>query len=152
MLTDSHDSLCSRTDTKSKSAAAAEEVRQSMGLVRGEGWLPSSVVDFLISLMIDVCARADVAPPAALAQLVWVHLGADTFAAQQLKAAGAFDKAAQYRLAYPDASQGEIARHAGVSRPRVTQWIKSGSLDRTVERYGRLAGAAELRRSRTPRA
>jgi hypothetical protein len=138
--------------SKSKSGAAAEEVRQSMGLVRGEGWLPSSVVDFLISLMIDICARADVAPPVALAQLVRVHLGANTFAAQQVKAPGALDKAAQYRLAYPDASQDEIARHAGVTRPRVSQWIKTGHLDRAVERIGRVAGAAELIRSTTPRA
>ncbi|MGH6968596.1 MAG: hypothetical protein ACREEL_07480 [Stellaceae bacterium] len=142
-----------RRASKGKSGAAAEEARGGMGLtpVRGEGRLPQSVVGFFITLMIEACACVDVAPPKALAQLVRAHLGADTFAIQQLKAPDAFDKAARYKLAYPDAGQDEIARHAGVSRPRVSQWIKNGSLERTVERLGKLRGAADLIRSTTPR-
>lgn len=141
-----------RRASKSKTTTAAEAGGQSMGLVRGEGRLPQSVIGFLITLMIEACVRVGAAPPAAFAQLIRAHLGADTFAAQDLKAPDAFDKAVQYKLAYPDASQDEIARHAGVSRPRVSQWMKDGNLDRAVERLGRLAGVVELIRGETPRA
>ena len=137
--------------SKSKSGTVTEEIHQSMGLVRGEGLLPPSVVSFVITLMIEACAREGVAPPTTLAQLARVHLGADTFAAQELKAPRAFDKAAHYKLAYPDATQDEIARYAGVSRPRVSQWIKDGDLDRAVELRRRLIGAEELARDTTPR-
>ena len=58
------------------------------------------------------------APPETLAHLVRVRLEADTFAAQELKVPGAFDRAARYKLVHPDATIEEIARHAGVRRPR----------------------------------
>jgi hypothetical protein len=120
-------------------------------LVRDEKLIPPPVVNFLITLMFGACARVNVAPPAGLAELVQAHLGADEFGAQELKAPDALDKAAQYKLAYPDALQGEIARHAGVSRPRVSQWIKEGHLDRAVDRLSGLRGIADLIRSTVPR-
>jgi hypothetical protein len=131
-----------RRASKNKSGTAGEGAGQSMGLVRGEGHLPRSVVGFFITMMIEACARAGMAPPETLTQLVRVHLEADTFAAQDEKAPGALDKAACYKLAYPDANQAEIARHAGVSRPRISQWIEDGSLDRAVERYCKLVSQA----------
>jgi hypothetical protein len=141
-----------RRTSKHKSIAVSEKSDETMGLVRGEGRIAPSVVDFLITLMVEACARANVPPPEALAQLVRVHLGADTFGAQESKAPGAFDKAARYKLAYPDASQDEIARHAGVSRPRVSQWINKGRLEQAVEPLGRFPEVAELIRKTTPRA
>jgi hypothetical protein len=88
----------------------------------------------------------------ALAQLVRAHLEADTFAAQELKAPDAFDRAVRYKDAYPEADQAEIARYAGVTRPLVSQWIKSGGLDSAVERLRRhVPRAADLFRDTTPR-
>jgi hypothetical protein len=141
----------SRTSKRTSDAVSSGSI-PSRGLVRDEKHIPRSDVDFLIALMVDACARAKVSPPTGLAELVRVHLGADEFGAQESKAPGALDKAAQYKLAYPDASQGEIARHAGVTRPSVSQWIKEGHLDRAVDRLRRLRGAAELIRSTIPRA
>jgi hypothetical protein len=138
-------------ESKSTTGRPAGAPRQSRTLVRDDMHLPLATVGFLISLMIDACTRAGVPPPEALAELVRAYCGADTYAAREFKAPDAFDKAARYKLAYPDAKQAEIARHAGVSRPRVSQWVKDGSLDRAAERLSRLGGVAELIRSTTPR-
>jgi hypothetical protein len=137
-----------RRASKSRSHTATDETGPS--LVRSKGHLPPAVVGFLITEMIEACIRAGVVPPAALGELLRVHLQTDTFAAQELKAPGAFDRAALYKLAHPDATQDEIARHAGVTRPRVSQWIASGSLDRAVERL-RGQGLEDFIRKTMPR-
>lgn len=138
--------------SKSRSARGTEDASQTMGLVRGGGQMAPALIGYLIALMVEACVHAQAVPPSSLAELIRIHVGADTFGAQQFKAPGAFDKAARFRLAWPEASQDEIARHAGVSRTLVSGWIKDGSLDRAAARIGRVHGAADLIRSTTPRA
>jgi hypothetical protein len=136
--------------SKSTSRNPAAPLPQSRTLVRDDKHLPPSATGFLITLLIEACTRVGAVPPAALAQLVRVHLGANAYAAPKLKAPDAFDKAVRYKLAYPNARQEEIARHAGVTHPAVHRWIKDGSLDQAVERM-RSQGLEDFIRKTTPR-
>jgi hypothetical protein len=108
------DWLCELLMVRSKGAVAAH----------------SSVIGWLITVMIERCQRESIHPSAALARLVRAYTGADRFAANEIRAAGAFNRAAWFLAIHPKASLAKLASVAGVSPEAVRQWKKRDELEK----------------------
>jgi hypothetical protein len=90
----------------------------------------SSVIGWLITVMIERCQLASIPPSAALARLVRAYTRADRFAANEIRAAGAFNRAAWFLAIHPKAPLAKLASVAGISREAVRKWKERDELEK----------------------
>jgi hypothetical protein len=100
--------------------------------IRTQKHIGRDLVNFLITTMLQRCGDTQAAPPTGLLSLVRTQLRADKFAASELRAPGAFERAVRFYVAHPEATVSEIARYAGVKRPAVSRWKTAGELERAA--------------------
>jgi hypothetical protein len=100
--------------------------------IRAQKHIGKDLVNFLITTMLQRCGDTRAAPPNGLLRLVLTQLRADKFAASELRAPGAFERAVKFYIAHPEASVSEIARYAGVTRPAVSRWKTAGDLEKVA--------------------
>jgi hypothetical protein len=105
--------------------------------IRAQKHIGNDLVAFLITLMLERCGDTQVPPPPGLLRLVRVQLDADKFAAKELRAPGAFERAVRFCIAHPKASVSDIARYAGVERQAVSKWRKDGDLEKAASELKR---------------
>jgi hypothetical protein len=91
------------------------------------------VIGWLITVMIERHQQALTPPSAALTLLVRAYTGADRFAANEIKAPGAFIRAAWFLAVHPKASLAKLAGVAGVSREAVRQWKEKDDLEKFAD-------------------
>jgi hypothetical protein len=100
--------------------------------IRAQKHIGRDLVNFLITTMLERCGDTQAPPPTELLRLVRAQLRADKFAASELRAPGAFERAVRFYIAHPDATVSEIARYAGVERPAVSRWKTAGDLEKAA--------------------
>jgi len=100
--------------------------------IRAQKHIGKDLVNFLITTMLQRCGDTQAAPPTGLLRLVRTQLRADKFAASELRAPGAFERAVRFYIEHPEATVSEIARYAGVKRPAVSRWKTAGELEKAA--------------------